>query len=87
MRANPLSRVPVLGKYLDKYLCKLVDERFLEHRRRSTSMGGIAGALVALALFEYRFFCDHIWSWDLLAVALTMVVVKMSMMAWFRFHN
>ena len=50
-------------------------------------MGGIAGALVALALFEYRFFCDHIWSWDLLAVALTMVVVKMSMMAWFRFHN
>jgi hypothetical protein len=74
-----LSRIPFLGKF--------VDERFLEHRRRSSSIAGIAACLVAIALFEYRFFVNHFWSWDLLAVALTMVVVKMSMMIWYRFHD
>jgi hypothetical protein len=41
---------------------KLVDERFLEYRRRSTSVAGIAGAIVAWALFEYRWFFCHVWS-------------------------
>ncbi|MDR3751920.1 MAG: hypothetical protein P4K94_10585 [Terracidiphilus sp.] len=79
MTAHILSKVPILGKF--------VDERFLEHRRRSTSLAGIAACLVAIALFEYRFFVNHFWSWDLLAVAITMVVVKMAMMAWYRFHD
>jgi len=74
-----LSSIPFLGKF--------VDERFLEHRRRSSSIAGIAACLVAIALFEYRFFVNHFWSWDLLAVALTMVGVKMSMMIWYRFHD
>jgi len=52
MTPHILSRVPILGKF--------VDERFLEHRRRSTALGGIAGCLVAIALFEYRFFVDHV---------------------------
>lgn len=76
---HPLSRVPFLGKF--------VDERFLEHRRRSTSMAGILGALLAVALFEYRLFHDHIISWDLLSVVLLMVVAKMSMMLWYRFND
>lgn len=76
---HPLSRVPFLGKF--------VDERFLEHRRRSTSMAGILGALLAVALFEYRLFHDHIISWDLLSVVLLMVVVKLSMMVWYRLND
>jgi hypothetical protein len=78
---NPhiLSKVPILGKF--------VDERFLEHRRRSTSLAGIAACLVAIGLFEYRFFISRIWSWDLLAVAITMVVVKISLMIWYRFND
>jgi len=76
MTAHILSKVPLLGK--------LVDERFLEHRRRSTSLAGIIACLVAISLFEYRFFVNHIWSWDLLSVALTMVVVKLSLMIWYR---
>jgi len=76
MTPHILSRVPILGKF--------VDERFLEHRRRSTALGGIAGCLVAIALFEYRFFVDHVWSWDLLFVAVAIVVVKLSMMIWYR---
>jgi hypothetical protein len=74
-----LSRIPVLGKY--------VDERFLEYRRRSTSLAGIAAALVAVGLFEYRYFHDHFISWDLLAVALSMAIVKMSMMVWYRVNG
>ena len=73
-----LSRIPILGKF--------VDERFLDHRRRSSSIAGIAAAVLAFALFEYRFFFDHIWSWDLLAIALLFVVLKMSLFTWFRFN-
>jgi hypothetical protein len=74
-----LSRIPLLGKF--------VDERFLEHRRRSTSIAGIASALLALALFEYRLLRDHVWAWDLLAVALAFVVLKLSLFAWYRFND
>jgi len=70
-----LSRIPILRKF--------VDERFLEHRRRSTSLAGIA-CLMAVALFEYRLFVNHIVSWDLLAVASAMAVVKIAMMLWYR---
>ncbi len=77
--SHPLSRVPVLGKF--------VDERFLEHRRRSTGAAGIVGALLAVVLFEYRLFHDHRVSWDLLSVALLMVLVKMGMMVWYRFND
>ncbi len=74
-----LSRIPILNRF--------VDERFLEHRRRSSSIAGILAACLAVVLFELRFFLDHIWSWDLLAVALTFVIVKMSLFTWFRFRD
>jgi hypothetical protein len=74
-----LSRIPILGRF--------VDERFLEHRRRSSSIAGIAGACLAVVLFEYRFFWNHIWSWDLLAIALTFIIIKMSLFTWFRFRD
>ena len=74
-----LSRVPFFGKF--------VDERFLEHRRRSTSLMGIAGALIAVVLFEYHFLHDHFISRDLLIVLVSMVFVKMAMMLWYRFNG
>lgn len=61
----------------------VIDERFLTYRLRSTSLGGIAGGLVAIGLFEYRNFFNHIWSWDLLSVAITIVGVKLAVMAWY----
>ena len=73
-----LSRIPVLGKF--------VDERFLEHRRRSSSIAGIFATLIALGLFEYRFFHDHVWNLDLLAVIVAFVVVKMSLFTWYRLN-
>jgi protein-S-isoprenylcysteine O-methyltransferase Ste14 len=79
MMPHVLSRIPILAKF--------VDERFLDHRRRSTSAGGIVAVLVAVGLFEYRYFHDHFISWDLIAVAFTMVIVKLCMMLWYRFNG
>jgi hypothetical protein len=69
-------KVPVLNA--------VVDERFLYHRLRSTSLAGIAGGVLAIALFAYRYYANHVWSWDLFAVGLTIVVVKLTAMAWYR---
>ena len=33
-----------------KFLGKLVDERFLAHRRRSTSVAGVTGGVLAILL-------------------------------------
>jgi hypothetical protein len=72
-------------------VCKIfgvtTDERFMEHRRRSTSMAGIISCLLAVGIFEYRNIHDHIWSWDVLSVALAFAVIKLSMMAWYRFTD
>jgi hypothetical protein len=74
-----LNRIPILRTF--------VDERFLEHRRRASSIAGIISALVAIGLFEYRLLFNNIWSWDLLSVALIFVVIKMSMFLWYRFND
>jgi hypothetical protein len=68
-------RIPILGIE--------IDERFLEHRRRSTSLAGIVGAFVAVGLFLYRLYFDHFLSWDLFAVAATIGLVKLMLMAWY----
>ncbi len=65
-------------------LSKVVDERFLEHRRRSTSAAGVIGGVLAILLFAYRFYFSHRWSWDLFAVAMTIVGVKLAVMAYYR---
>ncbi len=65
------------------FLQRIVDERFLSHRLRSTSIAGICCAVVALGLFEYRLLMFGTRSWDLLFVGLTFVVVKLSLMVWY----
>jgi hypothetical protein len=65
----------------------LVDERFLEHRRRSTSLAGVIAGLVAAGLFAYRYYVQHVWSWDLCAVVITLVVIKIGLMIWFHFTD
>ena len=68
--------IPIVGK--------VIDERFLNHRLRSTSLAGIIGGVVATLLFAYRYYIDHVFSWDLFAVALTIVGVKMAVLIWYR---
>ena len=79
MKPHILSKLPILGQF--------VDERFLEHRRRSMTVAGIASILVAGCLFEYRYFFKHVLSWDLLAVIVSFAVVKLSTMAWYKFRD
>lgn len=71
--------VPILGS--------AVDERFLIHRLKSTSIGGVAAGVVAMGLFAYRYYFDHVWSWDLLAVGITMAAVKWGLMLWFHWTD
>ena len=65
------------------FLGRAIDERFLNRRLKSTSTAGIITGLLAILLFAWRFYVNHIWSWDLLAIALTFVGVKMAMMCWY----
>jgi hypothetical protein len=62
---------------------RAIDERFLEHRRRSTSIAGTVGATLALLLFAYRYYVNHVWSWDLFAVGLSVVIVKLALMIYY----
>jgi protein-S-isoprenylcysteine O-methyltransferase Ste14 len=72
-------KLPIVGQ--------AVDERFLAHRLRASSLGGIAGGVLAILLFYYRYYHDHVWSWDLVAVALTIVGVKLAVMGWYLFTD
>ena len=62
-----------------------IDERFLMHRLRSTSVAAVVGGVSAIGLFAYRYYFDHFWSWDLLAVGLVIVVTKWAFLIWYRF--
>ena len=64
------------------FLPRVLDERFLAHRRRSTSIAGISGGVVATGLFAWRWYAHQVWSWDLFAVVATIVVVKLAVLAW-----
>jgi hypothetical protein len=61
-----------------------IDERFLVHRLKSTSLAGVVGGLVACGLFIYQYFANHMARWDLLAVAVTIALVKLAGLAYYR---
>ena len=65
----------------------VLDERFFDRRQRSSSIAGLTGAAAASGLLLYRLYIDHVWSWDLFAVAATIAVVKLAMMAWYHFTD
>ncbi|HEV7486752.1 MAG TPA: hypothetical protein VGQ65_13835 [Thermoanaerobaculia bacterium] len=70
-------KLPILGT---------IDERFLTHRLRSTSIGGLAGVLLAGGLFFYNL-THHVIRWDFLAIVATAAVVKISVLIWYRVND
>jgi len=64
-----------------------IDERFLEHRRRSTSLAAMAGGAVAVGVFEYRLIAQHRVERELFSVLVVMAAVKLCAMLWFRFTD
>jgi 4-hydroxybenzoate polyprenyltransferase len=67
--------VPILGR--------LIDERFFAHRKRSTSLAGIVSGVFAGLLFAYRYYVQGRKNWDLAAVLVLFVIVKMAAMIFF----
>ena len=63
-----------------------IDERFLTHRLRSTSIGGLAAILLTAVFFFYNL-SHHVIRWDLFAIVATGGVVKMAVMIWYRMRN
>ncbi len=72
-------RIPLIGVN--------IDERFLYHRRRSTSLAAMAGALLAGGMFEYDWFARHFWNRELISILIVMVVVKFATMTWYHFTD
>jgi hypothetical protein len=64
-----------------------VDERFMIHRLRATSLAGVVGGVTASLLFAYYYFVQQDPRWDLLAVAVVIAVVKLGTLAYYRFTD
>jgi hypothetical protein len=71
-------KLPILGT---------IDERFFMHRLRSTSIGGLAGVMLAAAFFFYHLFVDHLIQWEFFAIVATVAVVKFSVLIWYRLND
>ena len=69
-------KVPVLGW--------TIDERFLMHRQRSTSIGGLSGVLLAALLFFYHLVILDQINWEFFAIVATAAIVKMTVLVWYR---
>ncbi|HYS53482.1 MAG TPA: hypothetical protein VER58_06950 [Thermoanaerobaculia bacterium] len=61
----------------------VIDERFFDHRRRSMGVAGTAGGILAALLWAYRYYTNHVFNWDLLAVAVTIAGIKIILMIWY----
>ena len=65
----------------------VVDERFLVHRLRSTSLAAMAGSAMVGGDLLYRWYVRHQWSWDLFAVLIAMAAIKWAAMLWYHFKD
>jgi len=64
-----------------------IDERFLMHRLRATSLASIVGVALTMGFFIYHWIHDHVWKWELFSIGLTMAAVKQGLMAYYRLKD
>jgi len=76
-------KLPLIGQIPNR----VIDERFLDRRRRSSTYAVMAGALVSGGLAEYELIRHHRIDWELFSVLFAMVLVKLGAMAWFHFTD
>jgi hypothetical protein len=76
-------KLPLIGTIPNRFL----DERFLEHRRRSSTFALMAGALLAGGLLEYRLIAQHRIDWELFIVLGGMALTKLCAFTWFRLND
>jgi hypothetical protein len=61
-----------------------MDERYLMHRLRSTSLAGIVGAVAIGSWILYQFYVKDIFRWDLFAILMLIALVKIGAMIYYR---
>jgi hypothetical protein len=76
-------KLPFIGNIPNR----VIDERFLDHRRRSSTFALMAGALASGGLFEYHLIRQHRIDWEMFCVLASMALVKLTAMAWFRLND
>jgi hypothetical protein len=65
----------------------MLDERFLTHRLRSTSHAGVACALMVIGWFAYEYYLNDTFRADLATIVAITVVIKVSLMIWYRLND
>ncbi len=65
----------------------MIDERFLMHRLKSTSLAAMTVAVAMGGYTLYEFYGNDIFRKDLFTFLVIMAVTKISAMIWFRFRN
>ena len=63
---------------------KKMDERYLMHRLRSTSIAGIVGAVAIGSWILYQFYVKDIFRWDLFVILMIIGLVKIGAMIYYR---
>jgi ABC-type phosphate/phosphonate transport system permease subunit len=61
-----------------------MDERYLMHRLRSTSLAGIVGAVAIGSWILYQFYAKDIFRWDLFGILMLIGLVKIGAMIYYR---
>jgi ABC-type phosphate/phosphonate transport system permease subunit len=61
-----------------------MDERYLMHRLRSTSIAGIVGAVAIGSWILYQFYVKDIFRWDLFVILMIIGLVKIGAMIYYR---
>jgi len=66
---------------------KMLDERYLIHRLKSTSAAGMVGAVLMGVWILYQYFKEAVFRWDLMGILLIMGAVKLSLLLYYRRTN
>lgn len=62
----------------------MIDERFLMHRLKSTSLAGLVGAVALGVWFSYLYYIKHEARWDLFVILAIIAAVKLGAMVYYR---
>lgn len=66
---------------------RLLDERFVLHRYKSTSHASVAAALVMGGWYLYELYVNRVIRWDFLIIMGVMALVKTVFLVWYRIRD
>ena len=66
---------------------RLLDERYVLHRYKSTSHASVVAALVMGIWYLRDLYVENVVRWDFLIIMGVMALVKISCLLWYRFRD